>query len=69
MICRCPCCCNYVLPELLVAPIVYGVADDAVRVAVGVALVVVLLLLLLLLMLLSVLLFMSRLLMTLLVCG
>ena len=34
MICRCPCCCNYVLLQLLVAPIVYGVADDAVRVAV-----------------------------------
>ena len=37
------------LPELLVAPIVYGVCDDAVRVAVCVALAAVLLLLLLLL--------------------
>ena len=40
------------LPELLVAPIVYGVADDVVRVAIGVALAAVLLLLLLLLLLL-----------------
>ena len=57
------------LPELLVAPIVYGVADDAVRVAVCVALVVVLLLLLLSLMLLSGLLFMSRLVMAFCSCG
>ena len=37
MICRCPCCCNYVLLELHVAPIVYGVADYVVRAAVVVA--------------------------------
>ena len=46
MICRCPCCCTYVLLELLVALIVHGVDDDDVRVDVAVDIVDVMLLLL-----------------------